>query len=81
MLKEFSAPMLKVYPVYTVIAEKLHAIVLLGMTNSRMKDYFDLSVLVERETLDVNVIAQAIIETFTRRNMQVPEVLPRGLTD
>lgn len=81
MLKEFPAPTLKAYPVYTVIAEKLHAIALLGMANSRLKDYFDLSVLIERETLDESIIAQAIIATFTRRNMKVPKVLPRGLTD
>ena len=51
------------------------------MANSRLKDYFDLSILVERETLDVNLIAQAITATFNRRNMQVPEKLPTGLTD
>ena len=34
-----------VYPKYTVVAEKLHAICLLGMANTRMKDYFDLDIL------------------------------------
>jgi Uncharacterized conserved protein len=34
---------LRAYPKETVIAEKLEAIVALGMANSRMKDYFDLS--------------------------------------
>lgn len=33
LLAELPAPQLRVYPVYTVIAEKLHAIVLLGMAN------------------------------------------------
>ena len=32
LLADFPAPQLSVYPVYTVIAEKLHAIALLGMT-------------------------------------------------
>ncbi|MBI3188138.1 MAG: nucleotidyl transferase AbiEii/AbiGii toxin family protein [Gammaproteobacteria bacterium] len=40
LLKDLPAPQLRVYPVYTVIAEKLHAIALLGMTNSRLKDYW-----------------------------------------
>jgi hypothetical protein len=42
LLADFPAPRLRTYPVYTVVAEKLHAIVLLGMTNSRLKDYLDL---------------------------------------
>lgn len=49
LLDDFPAPTLQTYPVYTVIVEKLHAIALLGMTNSRLKDYLDLWVLLERE--------------------------------
>jgi predicted nucleotidyltransferase component of viral defense system len=41
LLGDLPAPRLRTYPVYTVVAEKLHAIALLGMTNSRMKDYLD----------------------------------------
>ena len=81
LLSDFPAPTLQTYPVYTVIAEKLHAIALLGMTNSRLKDYFDLSVLLERETLDADVLAQAIAATFTRRGMLVPTELPIGLSE
>lgn len=81
LLADFPAPTLQTYPVYTVIAEKLHAIALLGMTNSRLKDYLDLSVLLERETLDADVLAQAIAATFKRRGMAVPTSLPIGLSD
>jgi hypothetical protein len=81
LLADLPAPRLRTYPVYTVVAEKLHAIALLGMTNSRMKDYLDLSVLVERENLDVDLLAQAIKATFERRGMAVPTHLPIGLTD
>ena len=81
LLEEMPAPRLRAYPTYTVIAEKLHAIALLGMTNSRLKDYFDLSVLLERETLDTDLLAQAIEATFERRGMAVPDALPVGLTD
>ena len=81
LLADFPAPTLQTYPVYTVIAEKLHAITLLGMTNSRLKDYLDLSVLLERETLDADVLAQAIAATFKRRGMAVPTSLPIGLSD
>jgi predicted nucleotidyltransferase component of viral defense system len=80
LLDDFPAPQLRIYPVYTVIAEKLHAIDLLGMTNSRMKDYFDLSVLLERETLEAGILAAAISATFVRRGTAVPTSLPVGLT-
>jgi predicted nucleotidyltransferase component of viral defense system len=81
LLDDLPAPRLRAYPTYTVIAEKLHAIALLGMTNSRLKDYFDLSVLLERETLDTDLLAQAIKATFERRGMSVPDAVPIGLTD
>lgn len=81
LLSDLPAPQLRTYPVYTVVAEKLHAIVLHGMTNSRMKDYVDLSVLLEREALDVELLAQAIKATFERRGMVVSTTLPIGLTD
>jgi Nucleotidyl transferase AbiEii toxin, Type IV TA system len=81
LLDDLPAPRLRAYPKYTVIAEKLHAIALLGMTNSRLKDYFDLSVLLERETLDNDLLAQAVKATFERRGMPVPHALPVGLTD
>ena len=81
LLDDLPAPRLRTYPVYTVIAEKLHAIALLGMTNSRMKDYLDLSVLLERESLDIDLLAQAVKATFERRGMAVPAALPIGMTD
>jgi len=43
--------------------------------------HLDLSVLLERETLDTDVLAQAIKATFERRGMTVPADLPVGLTD
>ncbi len=81
LIGDLPAPRLRTYPVETVIAEKLHAIELLGMTNSRMKDYLDLSVLTEREQLDVSMLARAIRATFARRQTAIPSVWPIGLTD
>lgn len=81
LLADLPAPRLRAYPVYTVVAEKLHAIAQLGMTNSRLKDYLDLSVLLDREALDTDLLAQAIKATFERRGMAVPAGLPVGLTD
>ncbi|CAM4065931.1 nucleotidyl transferase AbiEii/AbiGii toxin family protein [Roseateles saccharophilus] len=81
LIADFPAPQLRTYPVYSVIAEKLHAIALLGMANSRMKDYLDLWVMLDRETLDPALLARAIAATFSRRGMDVPIEPPIGLTD
>ena len=66
LIADFPAPQLRTYPVYTVVAEKLHAMVLLGMTNSRLKDYLDLWILLDREALDPGILASAIAATFNR---------------
>lgn len=42
MLAEFAAPKLRVYPRYTVVAEKFEALSSLGIANSRMKDYISI---------------------------------------
>ena len=81
LIPDFPAPHLKTYPVYTVVAEKLHAIEILGMTNSRVKDYLDLFVLLGREVLDPGILAKAIAATFNRRGTSVPTALPIGLSD
>lgn len=81
LLSDLPAPKIRTYPIYTVIAEKLHAIAFLGMANSRLKDYLDLYVLLSKEQLDNQVLAKAIQATFTRRGMDLPEALPIGLTD
>lgn len=81
LIEDLPAPRLRTYPVYTVVSEKLHAIALLGMTNSRLKDYLDLWVLLDREALNAHTLARAIAATFVRRGMSVPTDLPIGLTD
>lgn len=74
-------PQLRVYPRYTVVAEKLEAMVKLGILNSRMKDYFDLWVLARHSNFDGAVLATAIRATFERRGTAIPPGAPLGLTD
>lgn len=81
LLDDLPAPRLRTYPVYTVVAEKLHAIVVLGMVNSRLKDYLDLVVMMEREALDEPTLALAIAATFQRRGTALPNAPPVGLSD
>ncbi|TXH50800.1 MAG: nucleotidyl transferase AbiEii/AbiGii toxin family protein [Cellvibrionales bacterium] len=81
ILQGMPQPQLRVYPRYTVVAEKLEAVVKLGMLNSRMKDYFDLWVLAGHSHFDGAVLAQAIGATFARRGTPIPLRIPLGLTD
>ncbi len=81
MLADLPAPRLLVYPRATVIAEKLEAIVSLGMTNSRMKDFYDLRALAREGEPDVAQLGDAIAATFARRDTTLPEGTPLGLSD
>nr|WP_296656262.1 nucleotidyl transferase AbiEii/AbiGii toxin family protein [Rhodoferax sp.] len=81
LLEEFPAPQLRAYPKYTVVAEKFHAVCLLGLANTRMKDCFDLWVLMEDATLDPSEMCRAIEATFERRKMPMPTKVPFGFTD
>ena len=80
MLPEFAAPKLRVYPRYTVVAEKLEALASIGMTNSRMKDYFDLWVLSRQMDFDGETLRRAITATFERRKTPLATSVPVGLT-
>lgn len=75
------SPRLLVYPRYTVVAEKLEAIVSFGMANSRMKDYFDLWVILRDQELDQALLSSAISATLKRRGTSKPRTLPVGLSE
>jgi len=81
LLKDFQPPKLRAYPVYTVIAEKYQAMVMLGQANSRMKDFFDLAVIARRTELDGATLARAIAATFERRQTPLPSARPLALTE
>ncbi len=85
MLAGLPPPRLRVYPRATVIAEKLEAIVSLGMTNSRMKDFFDIRALALEAApdaaRDVVQLGDAIKATFHRRGTALPDGTPLGLSD
>ena len=80
ILKDLKAPKLQVYPRYTVVAEKFEALCKLGITNSRMKDYFDLWILARHTDFDGETLRRAIYATFSRRQTSFPVGSPLGLT-
>ena len=75
------APHLHVYPRYTVVAEKLEALISLGMLNSRLKDFFDLWILARHSDFEGLVLSRAVAATFERRGTAIPSGIPVGLSD
>ncbi len=71
---------LRGYPAETAIAEKFHAMVLLGLSNSRMKDFFDVAYLADTLTITELELRPAIIATFSRRRTELPKNVPVALT-
>lgn len=70
-LLSMPAPQIQAYPMEAVIAEKLEAMVHLGMLNSRMKDFFDIWFLARTFSFDAATLAGAIRATFDRRGTQL----------
>lgn len=79
-LLDFPAPRLRAYPRETVVAEKLEAMVQLGMANSRMKDFYDLAVLGRDFEFDGALLTSAIRATFERRKTPLPATTPVAFT-
>ncbi|MBM3739612.1 MAG: nucleotidyl transferase AbiEii/AbiGii toxin family protein [Acidobacteria bacterium] len=81
IIDRVATPVLRVYPPEAVVAEKLQAMVVLDIRNSRMKDFFDLWVLARTRAFQLVPLSAAIRATFDRRNTLVPDRIPFALTD
>jgi predicted nucleotidyltransferase component of viral defense system len=81
ILSHVEPPTLRMYPPETVIAEKLQAMVVLDIRNSRMKDYYDLWYLARNWPFQLAVLRRAVFATFERRRTEVPSGLPFALTE
>lgn len=79
-LLDFPAPHLAMYARETVVAEKLEAMVTLGLANSRMKDYYDIWALSQEFDFDGTVLSASIRATFKRRKTDLPVSVPVGLS-
>ena len=71
---------MRAYARETVVAEKLEALVVLGLTTSRMKDLYDLDLLRRTFAFDGTLVA-SVQATFARRGTPVPTTVPIGLRD
>jgi hypothetical protein len=74
-----SGPRLRAYPHEVVLAEKFHAAVVLGETNSRLKDIYDLCALPTLFAVQDEDLARALVATFTRRKTPLPDSVDAAL--
>lgn len=71
LLEDFEVPVIQAYTIETAIAEKLQAIIILAQLNSRMKDFYDIYSLLKSEKINLEVVKEAITQTFNNRNTPV----------
>lgn len=81
VLLDQPAPWLLAYRPETAIAEKLHAMVVLGSRNSRLRDFFDIRALAAKRAFDQAPLTSAVHATFQRRGTPIPESAPLALTE
>jgi hypothetical protein len=72
VILDFSQPRLKGYPAESVVSEKFEAAIKLGSLNSRMKDFYDLWLLLRRFDFDGGKLTAALKSTFNHRKTPLP---------
>ena len=77
---DFPPARLHAYPLETVVAEKLEAMVRFGIANSRMKDFYDIWMLAQRSRFQGSTLSAAIAATFKRRQATLPTDTPIALS-
>jgi len=80
-LLDYGSPRLLGYTLESLVAEKYQAMVDLELANTRMKDFYDVWMLIQRHPFEEQTLARAIAATFERRRTPVPGDLPPALTD
>lgn len=66
MFEEKKIPIMS-YPLETVLAEKLEAVISKGLKNTRTRDFYDIHLLLQSQKIDEDVLALAIKRTVNKR--------------
>ncbi len=64
-------PHIRAYPPESVVAEKLHTMVMQGERNSRYKDFYDIFILLRQFKFKGEDLAKAVASTFERRRTEI----------
>jgi hypothetical protein len=76
VILDFPKPHLKGYPVESVVSEKFEAMVKLGLLNSRMKDFYDIWLMMRQFDVSGSNLAEALRRTFKHRKTDLPKAKP-----
>tara|TARA_Y100000294_G_C8557617_1_gene337783 strand:+ start:435 stop:1349 length:915 start_codon:yes stop_codon:yes gene_type:complete len=76
VILDFPRPHLKGYPAESVVSEKFEAMIKLGLLNSRMKDFYDIWLMMRRFDFDGLKLAEAVKRTFKHRKNSLPKRKP-----
>lgn len=75
VLLDMECPLIYGYSIESVLAEKFEAIVSLGYANSRFKDFYDIYVILQSEKIDVELLQEAIVQTFRNRRTTFDDIV------
>lgn len=75
VLLDFDVPKINVYSFESVIAEKFEAMLRISLTNSRMKDFYDIYLLSNIKSFNGKVLQKAILSTLQRRETPLEKKL------
>jgi hypothetical protein len=70
-LLDLPSPHLRGYSRESTIAEKFEAMVKLGILNSRMKDFFDIWLMLRQFDFNGATLAEAVLKTFSTRGTKI----------
>ncbi len=76
VILDFPKPLLKGYPPESVVSEKFEAMIKLGFINSRMKDFYDIWLMIHRFNFNGLHLVEALKKTFKRRKTTLPRNKP-----
>jgi hypothetical protein len=68
---DLPAPQLRGYSKESTIAEKFETMVKLGILNSRMKDFFDIWLMLRQYDFEGQKLGEAIVKTFSLRGTEI----------
>src|ERR1035437_6988440 len=81
VLLSMEAPLIRAHPREAAIAEKFNAMVVLDIRNSRMKDFYDIWFMANAWAFDLAPLRTAILASFERRKVAIPQGVPFALTE
>jgi len=76
VILDLPKPRIKGYPAESVISEKFEAMVKLGLLNSRMKDFYDIWLMMRQFKFSGQKLVEALKRTFKHRKTPLPEKSP-----